>query len=307
MKQLEIKKNITDIIKQYSLSTNIPPQFIEKDYFVVKVLAALENIIYSDAKIVFTGGTCLSKAYGKIKRFSEDIDFCVHTSTPFSRKDKSNFRKFIISELNKCEDFKVIDSPITITDENNFFSFEIEYDKSFEATSNLRKNIKVEFKFENLQLKTNKFCIESFIHPFINDNIANVECINLIELVANKYSAFLWRTHIKDRTKPLYSKENDPTIMRHLYDISTLADSIKTPEFKELAENFFKNDSGRGNIDNNYSITEFSKLILNKIKNDNLFKKEYTDFVDSMCYSTEKISYEAALEKFKNIIEYFTA
>ena len=99
MKQLETKKNITDIIKQYSLSTNIPPQFIEKDYFVVKVLAVLENIIYSDAKIVFTGGTCLSKAYGKIKRFSEDIDFCVHTSTPFSRKDKSNFRKFIIISI----------------------------------------------------------------------------------------------------------------------------------------------------------------------------------------------------------------
>lgn len=231
----------------------------------------------------------------------------MHTSTPFSRKEKSNFRKFIINELNKSEDFKVIASPITITDENNFFSFEIEYNKSFEATSNLRKNIKVEFKFENLQLKTTKFCIESFIHPFIKDRPANVECINLIELVANKYSAFLWRTYIKDRSKPLYSKENDLTIMRHLYDISTLADSIKTLEFKKLAENFLKKDSGRGNIDNDYSITEFSKLILNKIKNDRLFKKEYTDFVDSMCYSTEKIFYEAALEKFKNIIEYFTA
>ena len=126
MKQSETKINITDIIRQYSLSTNIPAQFIEKDYFVVKVLAILENITYQDAIIVFTGGTCLSKAYNKIKRFSEDIDFCVHTSTPFSRKEKSNFRKFIINELNKSEDFKVIDFPITITDENKFFSFEIE-------------------------------------------------------------------------------------------------------------------------------------------------------------------------------------
>ena len=35
-------------------------------------------------------------------------------------------------------------------------------------------------------------------------------------------------------------------------------------------------------------------------------KKEYLDFVDTMFYSQEKLSFEDALVNFKNIIEYIT-
>ena len=149
MKQSEIKKNITNIIKQYSIETGIPSQFIEKDIYVVKILSILSEIEYENVKIVFSGGTCLSKAHGKIKRFSEDLDFCVQTTSTFTRKDKSDFRKFIISELDKQEDFMILE-PITVTDKSGFFSFGIEYKKDFEISTNLRKNIKIEFKFENL-------------------------------------------------------------------------------------------------------------------------------------------------------------
>jgi len=41
MKQLETRKDITKLINQYSLETKIPVQFIEKDVYVVKVLALL--------------------------------------------------------------------------------------------------------------------------------------------------------------------------------------------------------------------------------------------------------------------------
>jgi hypothetical protein len=44
----------------------------------------------------------------------------------------------------------------------------------------------------------------------------------------------MWRVYIKDRTKPLYSKENDQTIVRHLHDIAALEDLLYTKEFVEL-------------------------------------------------------------------------
>lgn len=305
MKQSETKTNITDIIRQFSLATGIPEAFVEKDIYVLKVLSVLANIKYPDIKIAFSGGTCLSKAYNKIKRFSEDLDFCIQTSVPFSRKDKSRFRKFIISTLNQCMDLQVIETPITITDENSFFSFEIEYNKNFSSSSTLRKNIKAEFKFENLHLCCQTCNIKSMLNPYINDEIVNINCVSIIEIMANKFSALLWRSYIKDRTKPLYSKENDPTIMRHLYDISNLKDNILTSDFKLLVNDIFMKDKNRTSIKDD-NLTKFSNIVYKKLISDKLFKEEYSQFVDTMCYSKENIKFEKAIKDFKEILDYLS-
>lgn len=46
---------------------------VEKDIWVCYVLAKLFSLKELQGKLVFKGGTCLSKAYGLIERFSEDI------------------------------------------------------------------------------------------------------------------------------------------------------------------------------------------------------------------------------------------
>lgn len=53
-------------------------QNIEKDFWVCWTLDALFNSMPSDGpRLLFKGGTSLSKAYGLISRFSEDIDITV--------------------------------------------------------------------------------------------------------------------------------------------------------------------------------------------------------------------------------------
>lgn len=54
----------------------IPPGDIEKDIWVVEVLRSIFRPI-DGARVVFKGGTSLSKAYGLIERFSEDVDLLV--------------------------------------------------------------------------------------------------------------------------------------------------------------------------------------------------------------------------------------
>lgn len=56
---------------------NTQPFYVEKDYYVVKML---KNIAQSPAakNISFKGGTSLSKAYKIIERFSEDVDMRVY-------------------------------------------------------------------------------------------------------------------------------------------------------------------------------------------------------------------------------------
>lgn len=65
-----------DAISITAQQMNIQPEFIEKDYWVTFALYTIfNNAIGKDT--VFKGGTALSKCYGLIGRFSEDIDLVV--------------------------------------------------------------------------------------------------------------------------------------------------------------------------------------------------------------------------------------
>ncbi|HED06528.1 MAG TPA: nucleotidyl transferase AbiEii/AbiGii toxin family protein, partial [Ignavibacteria bacterium] len=66
-----------ELFKQLSFKTGIQPQAIEKDAWVTLVLRIIFNSEIAE-HLVFKGGTSLSKAYGLIKRFSEDIDIAIN-------------------------------------------------------------------------------------------------------------------------------------------------------------------------------------------------------------------------------------
>ncbi|MCC6778380.1 MAG: nucleotidyl transferase AbiEii/AbiGii toxin family protein [Hyphomicrobiales bacterium] len=50
------------------------PALVEKDWYVVKALAAIAIADTAPFRLVFGGGTALSRAHGLIQRMSEDID-----------------------------------------------------------------------------------------------------------------------------------------------------------------------------------------------------------------------------------------
>jgi len=62
-----------DAVRVTAQQMNIPPEFVEKDYWVTYVLFAIFNSKIGN-ETVFKGGTSLSKCYKLIERFSEDID-----------------------------------------------------------------------------------------------------------------------------------------------------------------------------------------------------------------------------------------
>ncbi len=60
-------------IEQAAIQRNISPVIIEKDFFVCWLLSMLFESKFAGS-LVFKGGTSLSKIFGAINRFSEDID-----------------------------------------------------------------------------------------------------------------------------------------------------------------------------------------------------------------------------------------
>lgn len=63
-------------LQQVAGVKHIPPQAVEKDMWVTAILQVVFSLPYAD-KLLFKGGTSLSKVYGQIDRFSEDIDLAI--------------------------------------------------------------------------------------------------------------------------------------------------------------------------------------------------------------------------------------
>ena len=66
MKQSETKKNIINIVNDYSQEFGIAPHFVEKDYYVVKVLSEISKFNYPDLKLVYQRHIIKSKDFLKI-------------------------------------------------------------------------------------------------------------------------------------------------------------------------------------------------------------------------------------------------
>lgn len=79
MKLHEDQQLFRQAIRATSDHLNIREVYIEKDYWVTYALKLIfTNLIGSD--VVFKGGTALSKCYGILPRFSEDIDLVIALS-----------------------------------------------------------------------------------------------------------------------------------------------------------------------------------------------------------------------------------
>lgn len=67
-----------EVLDTVSRQRGIAASILEKDYWVCRTLAVLFALDPLGAHLVFKGGTSLSKAYGLIDRFSEDVDISFH-------------------------------------------------------------------------------------------------------------------------------------------------------------------------------------------------------------------------------------
>lgn len=80
-------------ITQAAERLGLAPAFVEKDYWVTQALRALHT--HHPGAFVFKGGTSLSKGYGLIERFSEDVDILV---TP-TRDDSATARERLLQTM----------------------------------------------------------------------------------------------------------------------------------------------------------------------------------------------------------------
>jgi hypothetical protein len=67
-----------ELLDEISRRRNLAPAILEKDYWVCRTLDTLFSLSGFGDHLVFKGGTSLSKVFGLIDRFSEDVDISFH-------------------------------------------------------------------------------------------------------------------------------------------------------------------------------------------------------------------------------------
>ena len=92
----ENRTDFTELIQLAAVKFNILPTYIEKDYWITRSLQQMSQN-RNVGKVVFKGGTSLSKAYRLTNRFSEDIDLAVIDTESFT----GNQLKMLIKRLAK--------------------------------------------------------------------------------------------------------------------------------------------------------------------------------------------------------------
>jgi predicted nucleotidyltransferase component of viral defense system len=296
-------KNILD---EVALELSIDGAFVEKDWYVTQAIQLISNLISEDFKMVFTGGTALSKAHKLLHRFSEDIDFRVipltldKSSKTKQRIRLSNLKKEIVTLLKVR--FDIPDENVTARNENRFFSIAFEYPTVYARARALRPHVLVEFTVSSLVLPEIKCPVSSFVNELSGKapEVEAISCIDPVENASDKLSALVWRT--ADRVRG--SENDDPAIVRHMHDLAILHDLvIKHSRFPQLARQAIEQDDKRSKKIAGLPLEEKLFRVLNTIANDQAYAREYVQFVQGMSYAkTEQMpSFKDVLTRVESI------
>lgn len=295
MKLYQDKELFSQIINKISREKGINEAIIEKDYFVSLIL---EEIAKNNKNIVFKGGTSLSKCFGLINRFSEDIDLsCEHKLSQNEIKNINHCIVKIVKELGfSLENEKEILSGM------DYNKFEIAY-RSLYKFGGLKQNVIIETVFSIGAYPTENSLASNIIYDYLKDNnllgVLSFEELMPFEIKTQSIN----RTFI-DKVFALcdYYLNNDTAEhSRHLYDIYKMYDGIKFDDefkffIKEIRE-LRKSKRFCTSANDKYKIN----VLLNEIIDKEIYKKDYEAITDFITY--DHVSYDEAIKTIRKIIE----
>ncbi|WP_113905677.1 nucleotidyl transferase AbiEii/AbiGii toxin family protein [Aliidiomarina celeris] len=297
-----------EIIDEIAAELAIDPAFVEKDWYSVQVLKAIAEHQSDSIETIFAGGTSLSKGYGLIQRFSEDLDFrCryrVKSSGNQNKKARSVYRSSVLECIQTIDHIGLDDTKVAQA--SNYIKFPLSYPKQYSPHSSLRRDLEIEFSFTQPQLEPQRMPIQSMVAKYTEATPeTSILCLSPIETAADKLSALTWRILRRNRNH----ENDDPAMVRHLHDLSALTPIFKEEQslFIQTAIDSFNIDQQSGRRDTNAEFYPSLKSAVEQLKRDELYEKEYQQFVDAMSYADDEdtITFEHAIANFESMISLF--
>jgi hypothetical protein len=142
---------------------------IEKDYFVTEALRIIER--EAGSKVIFKGGTSLSKGWGLIQRFSEDIDIFLDPTAftpPLGKKAIDRELKKLRQAIGQHPGLKFVEKEsqtIGGFGRNDRF----EYVQRFAGTGDIRNRVFVEAGTASGRDPTDRVRLQSYVGQFLQE------------------------------------------------------------------------------------------------------------------------------------------
>lgn len=254
--EIKIDKYVSEV--KNNLNVDVSDEIIKKDLILTLILAELEKMNLGK-ELIFKGGTLLSRNFLKYHRFSEDLDFIFKESTYLRKLGRNarerkikDFLDVFVPKLKEVTDILGLDFSIDRSNKKycKIFNGRVVY--TFKIYYSEINFIKLEINFiEELFDKTQKVSVSAITDLFESERLLSDLGLNYSNFQVDSYS-------LKEITLEKYrailtrKKLQD----RDLFDLFLIEDSL--------------------NVD--------KKLIVKKIKNSDLIKKDLVNLI------TDKLS-----------------
>ncbi len=226
-------RELIEVQEYFGLPT---PALVEKDWYVVKALAAISSAATSPFRLVFGGGTALSRAHRLIRRMSEDIDLKIVSDDPPTRPALRNLREAITTSLQAAGFAFDPNNPARRESGNasRYTLFRLPYEPVSKGSGSLRPEIQIETAVWPLRtapvgLPVISFLAEAFKRP---PEVPLVPCVSLVETAAEKFVALTRRAGAEFAAA---GGPRDATLVRHVYDLHAIREHYNPAEAVGLA------------------------------------------------------------------------
>jgi predicted nucleotidyltransferase component of viral defense system len=284
------------------------PALVEKDWYVVKALAAIAAVDTGDFRLVFGGGTALSRAYKLTKRMSEDVDLKIVRDKAPTRGELRKLRKEITDALlgagfvfdPENQDHRVA------MHEGRYTKYQLPYKALAEGKGILRPNVQIETVAFPLRRDAVDKPVISFIaeaygrHP----ELPKIACSSVLETAAEKFVALTWRAGSELAG---VRKERDPTLVRHIYDLHMIRDDYDVKAAATLAHEVMLADAAtRGDSFPAWKNDPLGETLraIEGIPKDKVFVDGYANFQRDMVYG-DKPDFTTAMGTLNTLADHF--
>ncbi|MDR0831444.1 MAG: nucleotidyl transferase AbiEii/AbiGii toxin family protein [Bacillales bacterium] len=287
------------IVREIRDEKHIDEAIIEKDYYVTLFLKHLSRV---EPLLIFKGGTCLSKCYKLIKRFSEDIDINLESVRSLTQSRRKMLRDHIVETTAELG-LKHI-NPEAIKSGRDYNNYHIEYPTMFSRTI-LKQYLQVEAVFRIETFPTQKMNAVSLIYDYLKAN-GHDNIIKQYELEPFEVRVQTLERTFVDKVFALgtyYINDRVPTHSRHLYDLYKMFPHIRIDsellKLFDMVRYAWKNRMGSHDTS---SAEDFEDLhsLLHEVIDKNIYKDDYKNITVPLLY--ENVSYADTIETLEKII-----
>jgi len=233
-------QDLLEVQKHFDLPS---PVLVEKDWYIVRALAAINNADVKPFRLVFSGGTALSRAHRLIRRMSEDLDLKIVSDEPRSRPELRKLRDDVTRALLHVG-FQFDPENAAHRDSGNasrYTIYRLPYAPLVTGEGALRPEIQIEtavwpLRLPSVERSVTSFLAEAFKQP---PEVPSICCVALVETVAEKFVALARRAgaELADAGGP-----RDKTLVRHVYDLHVIRSHYDPAEVIALAREIMRAD-----------------------------------------------------------------